>query len=103
MRCDSQTCKSGTAARWQPVLVLRASQGAGAARAATSLRLCDTCKTVTSLQDVLNDAGWRRVLATWPRSKPQPQRHLTRLDFDYVRDDERQDETATLRGFRRRH
>lgn len=75
--CDAE----GT---WRPRLLLYAYPGTVPATGYLYVALCDDCRDETAVADLVDDAGWRVIVANWPRTKKIPDRRLTALAWDPV-------------------
>lgn len=82
--CDRIKCLG--AARWMPVLQLRAKgYGGPPAIAAISLTVCNVCRHKIGLDDLITDEGWTMLCASFKaQGKVMPARKLTKIRWKEV-------------------
>ena len=84
-RCGSRSCETHDTPCWLPVLLLRSTREGDTGRADLLLRVCTVCRERITVEDVLTDEVWTRILSGYlERGARLPVRSLTTLTFDAV-------------------
>lgn len=84
-KCNRKGCEHE--ARWMPVLELRPKMHNGKpARAVISIGLCEACKVLTTLDDLVTKEGWAQIVRVFDaQRKARPHREATVLIFKEIK------------------
>lgn len=81
-KCGRAGCER--IALWRPVLLLRPPRPLvnGTASAELPLKVCDTCRMTTGVEDYVTDEGWQQICEGFHSvGRPPPERSRTTIEW----------------------